>query len=441
MAAFLRVLVLMVTDVVVMTSVWAFDVWAYWAIGIGRYRYGLDFYWRLWPALVAFVLLNAAFRLYQGRVAYPASPVLPVDEMRRLFYSALLTHVGIVAYIALAHQTLKETSRVLIVCSGALTAVLVQPARDLVRWAMFKLKFLRIPVSLIGPQDAVRRLAAALDHDAYSGFRPCDSAKSPVLFSCEDMDSFRRNYPGYAKRYAHVACLPSSGSLPVADARPILIDGIGGFEFLNQRRMYVHRSEKWLLDKLLAALVFALSLPIFAIVPILIKLTSRGPVFYRHNRLGKMGRPLRVWKFRTMYVDADVRLKAILESDPARKAEWETNFKLSDDPRVTPLGRLLRKTSLDEFPQLFNVFAGDMTLVGPRPIVEGEIAHYGESYETFASVKPGITGLWQASGRSDTDYARRVALDIHYILNWSPWLDLWILKKTFFAVLFMRGAR
>ena len=442
MAAFLRIFVLMTTDVLVMTSVWAFDVWAYWAIGIGRYRYGLDFYWRLWPALVAFVLLNAAFRLYQGRLAYPAAPVLPVDEMRRLFYSAFLTHVGIVAYLALAHQTLKETSRVLIVCSGALTAVLVQPARDLARWAMFKLKVFRIPVALVGPELAVRRLAVAMDRDAYSGFRPASEGTFPsVLFSCEEMDAFRRNYPDYVKRYAHVACLPSSGSLPVADARPMLIDGIGGFEFLNQRRMYVLRSEKWLLDKLLATVVLICSLPLFILFPILIKLTSKGPVFYRHGRLGKKGRPLRVWKFRTMYVDAEERLQMILASDPARRAEWESNFKLGDDPRVTPLGKILRKTSLDEIPQLFNVFSGDMTLVGPRPIVGGEVAHYGEAYETFASVKPGITGLWQASGRSDTDYARRVALDIHYILNWSPWLDLWILKKTLFAVLFMRGAK
>ena len=439
--AFMRVLALIVTDVVVMTSVWAFDVWAYWAVGIGRYRYGLDFYWRLWPALVAFVLLNAAFRLYQGRIAYPAAPVLPVDEMRRLFYSSFLTHVGIVAYLALAHQTLKETSRVLIVCSGALTAVLAQPARDLVRCLMFKVKAFRVPVALTGPTAAVRRLTAALERDVYSGFRPVGEGASSILFSCEDMDTFRRHYPEYAQRYAHVACLPATGSLPVADARPLLIDGIGGFEFLNQRRMYLLRSEKWLLDKILATVVLVFSLPVFALVPVLIKLTSRGPVFYRHTRLGKKGRPLRVWKFRTMYVDADERLRAILATDPARKAEWEANFKLSDDPRVTPVGRWLRKTSLDEFPQLFNVFAGDMTLVGPRPIVAGEVAYYGDAYDTFASVKPGVTGLWQASGRSDTDYARRVALDIHYILNWSPWLDLWILKKTLWAVLFMRGAR
>ena len=232
-----------------------------------------------------------------------------------------------------------------------------------------------------------------------------------------------------------------SGALPLGGARPISVDGRGGIEFASQRRMRLLRSEKWLLDKSLALFVFICSLPVFVLIPVLIKLTSRGPVFYRHNRLGKRGRPLRVWKFRTMYVDADDRLAAILASDPAKKAEWEANFKLTHDPRVTPLGRFLRRTSLDEFPQLFNVFAGDMTLVGPRPIVEGEVHYYGDDYATFSSVKPGVTGLWQASGRSDTDYVRRVALDVHYILNWSPWLDLWILKKTFAAVVFMRGAR
>ncbi|MBO7688543.1 MAG: sugar transferase, partial [Kiritimatiellae bacterium] len=114
--------------------------------------------------------------------------------------------------------------------------------------------------------------------------------------------------------------------------------------------------------------------------------------------------------------------------------------KLADDPRVTPFGRFLRKTSIDEFPQLFNVFAGDMALVGPRPIVSDEVKFYGAAYDIFASVHPGVTGLWQALGRSDTDYARRVALDTYYVLNWSPWMDVWVLFRTVGAVLFMRGA-
>ena len=438
----LRVLVLVLTDVVTMAAVWAFDVWAYWAIGFGRYMYGWTFYLRLWPALVAFVMVNVAFRLYQGRFAYPAAPVSPVEELRRLVASALLTHMALVAYIALTNQTLKETSRVVTVFSGVFTAILAQPMRDLVRMAISRFRIFRIPAAVVGPEAAVRRLSVALDNDAYAGFRAVAvSARPHVLFSCEEMDDFRAHYPEYAQRHSHIEYIPPSGALPLAGTRPTLVDGRGGIEFSSQRRMRLLRSEKWLLDKSLALLVFIGSLPLFVMIPVLIKLTSRGPVFYRHNRLGKRGRPLRVWKFRTMYADADDRLEAILASDPAKKAEWEANFKLADDPRVTPLGRFLRRTSLDEFPQLFNVFAGDMTLVGPRPIVEGEVHYYGDAYATFSSVKPGVTGLWQTSGRSDTDYVRRVALDVHYIRNWSPWLDLWVLKKTFAAVVFMRGAR
>lgn len=441
-ASWLRVFTLVLTDAFLMASVWAFDVWAYWAIGIGKYRYGWDFYLRLWPALIAFVLLNAAFRLYHGRISCPASPLSPVEEMRRLIASSLLTHLGIVAYIALTHQTMKETSRVVTMCSGLLTAVFAQPARDLVRLIIFRFRAFRIPACVVGPADSVRRIVSSLDRDAYYGFVPVsDGERADVLFSCEDMETFRSRYADSAARYSHIVFLPASGSLPVAGSRPVALDGIGGIEFVNQRRIRILRHEKWLLDRILASLVFLLSLPVFVIVPLLIKLTSRGPVFYRHGRLGKCGRPLAVWKFRTMYADADERLRSILDSDPVRRAEWERNFKLEDDPRVTPIGRFLRRTSLDEFPQLFNVFAGEMALVGPRPIVEGEVVYYGEEYATFSSVKPGVTGLWQASGRSDTDYARRVALDIHYILNWSPWLDIWILKKTLAAVFLMRGAR
>ena len=187
-------------------------------------------------------------------------------------------------------------------------------------------------------------------------------------------------------------------------------------------------------------IAFALLSPFFIAIPLLIKLTSKGPVFYRQRRLGQYGKEIRVWKFRSMFADADARLKKILAEDPAAAAEWKANFKLAHDPRITPLGNILRKTSIDELPQLFNVFTGDMSLVGPRPIVKDEVAYYGSSYRLFSSVPPGVTGLWQASGRSDTDYARRVALDVHYVLNWSPWLDIWIIIKTAFSVLLMRGA-
>lgn len=450
-----RVLVLMAVDVLCMSTVWAFDVWFYWAIGVGRYRYGWEYYLQLWPALLIFVALNAGFRLYQGNLLYPAAPVSPVEEMRRLFASAVLTHIGIIAYIALTRQTMKETSRVVTVCSGVFTALLAQPLRDLVRWILFRFRLLRIPVAVVGTASSARRMVAAIENDSYGGFRVAgmfaegDPAQCvaesrrlgvKVLFACQDERRFRVALQEYAAWFPHIEYMPVAETFPVAGAKPVSFDGLCGLEMVNQRRMKFVRVQKWILDKTLAVLAFVLLSPFFLVVPLLIKATSRGPVFYRQCRLGRNGKPIRVWKFRSMYADADERLAHILAENPEKKAEWEANFKLVNDPRITPLGRILRKTSIDEFPQLFNVFAGDMALVGPRPIVEKEVARYGAAYSTFASVEPGITGLWQASGRSDTNYARRIALDTYYVLNWSPWLDLWIIKKTVGAVLSLRGA-
>lgn len=450
----LRVLLLMAADAVCFAAVWAFTVWAYRATGLGHYKFGAEFYLQLWPVALAFLALNALFRLYHGRVFYPAAPVSPVEELRRLVGSSAITHLGVIAYLALAYQSTEHYSRAVIVLSGVFTAIFAQPVRDLVRLMAFRLGVAQIPVVLAGAGDVARRVADALAADAYTGFRVVrtfaddnhaivpESRKLGVriLVACQDDRLFRCQMVEFVTWFTQIEYLASADTFPIYGAQAVSFDGICGLEMVNQRCMGAIRTEKWLLDKALAVVAFLALLPFFVVVPILIRLTSKGQVFYRQNRLGRNGKPIRVWKFRSMYADADERLKRLLDEDPVRKAEWEANFKLADDPRVTPLGKFLRKTSIDEFPQLFNVFAGDMALVGPRPIVEQEVALYGAAYSTFASVEPGITGLWQASGRSGTDYARRVALDTYYVLNWSPWLDLWIMKKTVGAVLFMRGA-
>lgn len=215
---------------------------------------------------------------------------------------------------------------------------------------------------------------------------------------------------------------------------------MGGTELANRSRMKVSGWEKTAVDIALSVVAILVSLPLFVIIPLLIKITSRGPVFYGHRRIGKNGRPITIWKFRSMFADADERLKSILNEDVAAKDEWDRNFKLHNDPRITPLGRFLRRTSLDELPQLFNVLLGEMAIVGPRPIVEDEIRFYGARYGLISRVKPGITGLWQVSGRSDTGYERRVSMDCHYVLNWNPWMDFRIIIHTVFSVLLMRGA-
>jgi Undecaprenyl-phosphate galactose phosphotransferase WbaP len=193
-------------------------------------------------------------------------------------------------------------------------------------------------------------------------------------------------------------------------------------------------------DLTVAILGGILCLPFFAIIAILVRLSSPGPAFYGHVRIGQGGKRFRTWKFRTMVVDADKALHGLLASNPQLCAEWRNNHKLQDDPRVTRFGALLRKTSIDEAPQLWNVIRGEMSLVGPRPIVDAEIAKYSDFYRLYQTVRPGITGLWQISGRSDTSYAERVELDAHYVGNWSLWLDMRILASTLKTVVSRAGA-
>ncbi len=198
---------------------------------------------------------------------------------------------------------------------------------------------------------------------------------------------------------------------------------------------------KNLFDFVLAVVLTPFLIPLIFLIGLIIKLDSKGPIFFRHERIGKDGKKIKVFKFRTMYKDAQERLAQILENDEEARKEWEAFFKLKNDPRITKVGAFLRKTSLDELPQIFNVLKGEMSFVGPRPVVEDEIKKYYREYaEFYYMVKPGITGLWQISGRSDVDYDNRVKLDTWYVLNWSMWLDIMILFKTVSVVLKREGA-
>ncbi|MCB4824084.1 sugar transferase [Roseicella aerolata] len=206
------------------------------------------------------------------------------------------------------------------------------------------------------------------------------------------------------------------------------------------RRPGLQPALKRAMDILAAGSLLLLCAPVFALLALLIR-ADGGPVLYAHERVGRGGRRFGCLKFRSMVTDSQVRLAALLAADPAARAEWEATRKLKDDPRVTRIGRLLRATSLDELPQLINVLRGEMSLVGPRPVVAAELAeHYGAAAEHYLSVRPGITGLWQISGRSDTSYAQRVALDTQYAANPSIRADLSILLRTPLVVLLRRGA-
>jgi exopolysaccharide production protein ExoY len=192
---------------------------------------------------------------------------------------------------------------------------------------------------------------------------------------------------------------------------------------------------KRFMDLVIATTALALAAPVMILVALLIRMTMGGPTVFSHTRVGRGGKPFRCYKFRSMVCNADEVLKACIETNPEIRLEWEKTHKIRNDPRVTRLGRMLRKSSLDELPQLFNVIRGDMSCVGPRPVVKDELPQYGDHLGEYLQGRPGLTGLWQVSGRSSVDYASRVALDSQYVRNWSIWLDVSILFKTVFAVM------
>ena len=214
-------------------------------------------------------------------------------------------------------------------------------------------------------------------------------------------------------------------------------------DFSGKKVVTTTRSEggylflKRIIDFMASLIDIILLSPVFLIISIMIKFDSKGPIVFGHIRKGLHGKDIRVYKFRTMYENSKEIFDNFTEE---QKKEFYINFKLDNDPRITKLGHFLRKTSLDELPQLFNILKGDMSIVGPRPIVEGEIERYGKYSKKLFSVMPGLTGYWQANGRSDTTYEERVAMDMYYIDNRSTVLDIKIIFKTFISVIKKEGA-
>ena len=210
----------------------------------------------------------------------------------------------------------------------------------------------------------------------------------------------------------------------------------------KNRKKYNYKIIKTIFDLLFSSIILIFGLPIFLIIALLIKLSSRGPIFYLQERIGKNKKTFNCIKFRTMHPEAEDILENLITNNEKLRKEFEETHKLKNDPRITNIGKFLRKTSLDEIPQFLNVIKMEMSIIGPRPIVKKEIQKYGESYNKVISIKPGITGLWQVSGRNNLSYKRRVILDCLYVDNISPLLDLRIIIRTFGVILFPndRGA-
>ena len=235
-------------------------------------------------------------------------------------------------------------------------------------------------------------------------------------------------------KFSHLLVIPDLFGFATLGVPAKNLGGILGVEVRQQLLLPGPRLAKRVMDATLTSLGVLFVMPFLVLIALMIKLDSKGPIFYSQNRLGKDGEFFRAYKFRTMHGDGESRLKAILDADPQLRAEYEIYHKLRKDPRVTRIGRVLRKFSLDEFPQLLNVIIGDMSLVGPRPYIEREVTEMGGQEKIILRAPPGMTGMWQVSDRNATSFAQRVQIDVYYVRNWSPWLDIHILAKTFGVV-------
>ncbi len=418
-----------------------------------------------WPYLPFFLLVLHILKLYPG-VNYAHA-----DELRRFAIASFFGHAGILIALNIQRK-INPAISIAFALSFFASLPAFMTVRGLIRRFFVNTPFWGIPVVIIGGGRTGRMIAdrlldrpsiglkpmAILDDDPSLGpnyrslplYHGSDNAE--MIREAMDVDTAIVAMPGvereklagilakHAKQFRNITIIPDF--FGVANLWMSVRD-VGGILGIHSDQNLLKPSNlllKRVTDLILAMTGGLLLLPVFALIALFVALDSKGPVFYAHKRLGRYGRPMRILKFRTMHQNADKLLADILENDPEAREEWEASFKLRKDPRVTRVGRILRKTSLDELPQLWNVIKGDMSLVGPRPIIEAEVEKYGDDYELFSSVKPGVSGLWQISGRSETDYVERVSLDSSYIQSWSFWLDLYIIFRTVAVVFEGKGA-
>ena len=400
-------------------------------------------YTTLWPVLVLFVLARAMFGLY------PGYGVNSAEELRRGVVSTVVVVFFVLAGSAL-FQFSNVYSRVVLVLAGVIVLVGLPLVRALVKALLARTPFYGEPLWVIGASPQADALVAILEQRRVLGLRVAGRSSSlperPLsIRTCLVVpDPAKTHVPslldGLYKRFERVWLVPDLLEVASVWVIPRDLEGHIALELRNNLVKRVNRTLKRTLDLGLMLLLLPVIFPLCVVLALLVRLDSRGPILFGHKRVGRGGETFTAWKFRTMCTDSDAQLAAYLTSHPEAELEWLETRKLRRDPRITRLGRLLRRLSLDELPQAWNVLRGDMSLVGPRPIMADELAWYGDKAHLYTRVRPGITGLWQVSGRNTLSYAERVRLDAYYVRNWSLWLDLVIISQTVAVVLKAEGA-
>lgn len=412
-------------------------------------------YWA-WLAVagVGLLFFLARFRHYSDRKPFWTE----LGETLQVFLVLAVLDLAVLAL------TRWNSSRLWWALVWPLAAVFVPVVRSLARTFMRRLGVWQRPTLIVGNGPNAQEAVAALQSEPALGFTvvgfvdmahaPADAAlqlaqwaKVPgvqfVLALEHGQNDLRENLLRMLARWKaeDVSVVPAMRGVPLfgTDISYFFSHEVAMLKLRNNLRYWPARLLKRVFD-----LAAALALLVLGALPLLyiawrIK-RDGGPAIFAHKRVGQSGKVFPCFKFRTMQVDAEERLRELLANDPAARAEWEREFKLRNDPRITTIGQFLRRTSLDELPQLFNVIRGEMSLVGPRPVIRAELAKYGDDVDYFLMVRPGMTGLWQVSGRNDVDYDTRVYLDTWYVKNWSLWYDIAILFKTIKVVLRRDGA-
>jgi Undecaprenyl-phosphate galactose phosphotransferase WbaP len=428
--------------------------------------HGLDTYTAYWP-----IALLWPFILWREGV-YPGLWMTADEELRRTVQGSTVAGM-LVILLTFVTRTGQEFSRPILAGWWMLTVILI-PLHHLGTKLVFSTFNLgSIPAVILGTNALTQRILEGIRKQELPPLRPValfagdGETPSPDDFDIPIEGSIAEAAAWAQERKVETAVviLPQGSSRQVVQLvetlstsfRRILVipdlfgmstvgtdvrdlDGVLALEVRRNLLSWQSQLAKRLLDALLSLVAGLLSLPLWLVISLALWMERQGPIFYGHERVGQGGRTFTAWKFRTMVRDADQVLDRALSTDPALEAEWNQTQKLRADPRLTSVGRALRRLSLDELPQLWNILRQEMSLVGPRPIIREEIHKYGQAFELYTQVRPGLTGLWQVSGRSNLTYDERVRLDAYYVRNWSVWLDIVIILRTFLAVLTGRGA-
>lgn len=424
-----------------------------------------ELYLNLWPILSLFVLAYAANGLYSGVALNPA------NELRRITLSTSLVYLASGSVIFLFSVS-DQYSRGLFLIAWILSLFLLPLVRGLIRHRFSRCSWWGHPVVIMGASQAGEMVLQVLTAHPEFGLKPVvildddpqyqgDLQSIPVIGGLRLGPAVAQRLPGaygiialhqlprqqlldiverYAQSFHHLLVIPDLIGFSSLWAEAKDVGGILGLEvrqqLLNRRSMVVKR----VLDLGGSIVGLLLISPLLLVIAIMVKIDSPGPLFFGQERFGLNGKRFIAYKFRSMYVDAEERLHQILATDPVARQEYTLFHKLRNDPRVTRVGRMLRKYSLDELPQLWNVLRGEMSLVGPRAYMPRELSEMNGKERVILQVLPGITGLWQVSGRNRLSFPARLDLDMYYVRNWSPWFDLHILARTVWVVLTGDGA-